>query len=261
MVIYFPTWVDSLKGYAWAGGLGVVYTTDGGITWSLATDGVTIGVLGGLIHISITLDGITVTDGLIGVLNIQGPQWREASQNLGEGMNIQFSYSLVDAAGTKASAVVNGTAAGSATLTQLLADFTSIGGALNGVSGAQILNGQVRVRLPADGAWKSSPDADSLVEQNAVFNASVAENTHRWGFDVPAIKDALLLANDAVDVSVTAVQTWMKIIDGTTALTAGNVANAAFQTITGMVDVVTSFRKHRKAVARTTFTIIPPGDA
>ena len=261
MRIYFPTWIDSLKGYAWAGGLGVVYTTDGGITWSIATDGVTIGVLGGLIHINITTDGVTVTDGVIGVLSIQGPQWREASQDLRAGMNIEYSYSLVDKGGIKATALVNGVVDGATTLTQLAANFTSLGGALDGVSGAQITGGTVRVKLPPDGGWKSTPDADSIVEQTATFNLGVAENTKRWGVNVPAIKDALLTANEAVDPTLDAVKTWVKLLDGTTALTAGNITNAAFQTATTAIDVVTGFRKHRKQLGRASFTIIPGADA
>jgi hypothetical protein len=260
MRIYFPTWLDSLRGYAWAGGLGVVYTTDGGITWTVGTDGVTIGFFGGLIHVTLTTTSVTVTDGIFGYV-LGGVNFRTASQDLrGAHMNAEFSFSLVDAVGTKATALMYATLPAGATLTQAQADFVALGAALDGVTGAQIRNGQMRVNFPADGAWKASPDADSLVEQTATFNIGVAENTRRWGINVPAIKDALLGVGDAVLVANAAVIAFTKAVDGTTALTIGNVANAAFQVATSAIDVVTAFRKHRKQLSRSSFEIIPAAD-
>jgi hypothetical protein len=260
MRIYFPTWLDALRGYAWSGGIGVVYTTDGGITWSVATDGVTVGFFHGLIHITLTTTGVTVTDGVFGYV-LGGVNFRTASQDLkGSHMNAEYSYSLVDAVGTTATALVFATLPAGATLTQAQANFVSLGAALDGVTGAQIRRGSMRINFAADGAWKAAPDADSLVEQTATFNVGVAENSRRWGINVPAIKDTLLGVGDAVLVANAAVIAFTKAVDGTTALTIGNVANAAFQVATSAIDVVTAFRKHRKQLSRSSFEIIPAAD-
>ena len=64
-----------------------------------------------------------------------------------------------------------------------------------------------------------------------------------------------------VDETAGAVATLIKMLDGTTAWSIGQAANAAFQAVTGIIDIVLSFRKHRRSLGRTSFEVVPAANA
>jgi hypothetical protein len=115
------------------------------------------------------------------------------------------------------------------------------------------------VEVP-DGGFKTAPIAGSRSEQTAIFNLKAAGNNRRWGVDVPGVRDTFVVAGK-VDETAGAITTLIHLLDGTTAWSVGQAANAAFQAITGIVDIVLSFRKHRRSLGRTSFEVVPAANA
>lgn len=257
----YVVWQDAT--HALGVGLGgvVFYTTDGAVTWTVAQSGVSVGLYG-LIVVTVGLDGVTVHDGLNLGLTLFGYRWREASgDNMANTQPVEYSYSMVDELGTKTTFLEFGLVdPATATPTTLHQGWLNLGAALDGASGLEISGGTVRLVQYSDPDWKLTPDAGSRAEQTAIFNLNAAGNNRRWGVDVPGIKDTFVVAG-RVDETAGAIATLIKMLDGTTAWNVGQAANAAFQAITGIRDIVLSFRKHRRSLGRTSFETVPAANA
>lgn len=257
----YVVWQDAT--HALGVGLGgvVFYTTDGAVTWSIAQSGVSVGLYG-VIVVTVDLDGVTVHDGLNLGLTLFGYKWRETKgDNVANTQAVEYSYSMIDELGTKTTFLEFGLVdPGTATPTSLRAGWVALGAALDAVSGCAITGGTVRLVETPDAGFKAGPTARSRSEQTAIFNLKAAGNNRRWGVDVPGVQDTFIVAGK-VDETAGATATLIKMLDGTTAWNVGQAANAAFQAITGIVDIVLSFRKHRKSLSRTSFEVVPADNA
>jgi len=257
----YIVWQDAT--HALGVGLGgvVYYTSDGGLTWSIAQSGVSVGLYG-LIVVTVGMDGVTVHDGLGLGLTLFGYKWRETRGDfVANTQAVEFSFSMIDELGTKTSFLEYGLVDPAvATPATLRTAWIALGAALDAVSGLVITGGTARLVEAPDGAWKTSPSAGSRAEQTAIFNLKATGNNRRWGVDVPGVRDTFIVAGK-VDETAGAVATLIKMLDGTTAWSIGQAANAAFQAVTGIIDIVLSFRKHRRSLGRTSFEVVPAANA
>lgn len=131
-----------------------------------------------------------------------------------------------------------------ATLTTVLTGYQDL---IDVISGAQIMQTTLKVRIPNSGTNKTSPVAGDEAEKTGLFNFSQSVTPYKFGVDVPAIAETLI-TNGKIDLSASAITTWIAWL---TAAHSGVQAISKFvYTLTGLLDALISFRKHRKAETR-----------
>jgi hypothetical protein len=167
-----------------------------------------------------------------------------------------YSYTLQDSRGVKATvAVYVAYDATTETVSALLGNWADLGGSIDAITDAKILHGRVIIPALPDPAWKANAVADSDVERTGLFNFRPTDFTYVEGVDIPAISLAVLTADGRIDLSnsnVTAFKNQMTQntgIGGSNTVFAQNKFDIALKIL---VDVMTSFRKHRKQLARKT---------
>lgn len=171
----------------------------------------------------------------------------------------RVSATLKDETGTTASAPSYGLVDPSQTITQLVNDAQAWAVALDAISDAQMisLHVDIAVALPAVGVpgtgIKAAPLAGARVEQTGVLNFRPASVLRRYGQIIPAIAEALLGSGDKINLGNAAVTTFMALLDSGSTATVLAYTNQAQQVLTAFVDSVTSFRKRRRQLSRSSF--------
>jgi len=98
------------------------------------------------------------------------------------------------------------------------------------------------------GTDTSTPAGD--VEKVGNFNFGNASDSFLQGIIIPDINPAVLNANGLIDLSLSTVTDWVTFL--TTVTTGITVVTKGLRALTGLVDALIAFRKHRKPLARKT---------
>lgn len=157
---------------------------------------------------------------------------------------------IVDKYGIPGQATVTIEADDTKTIAQLLTDLSTYSGDVSTLTQGIVVKESILLELPTG----NDPTAAlGDIEKGALFNFSNASTTFKTGVYIPDVAPAVLNANGLVDLSnadVTAFITFM-----TTAHTVVTVVTKGLQALTGLVDALISFRKHRKPLARKTLEL------
>lgn len=167
---------------------------------------------------------------------------------------IQFTATIQDETGTKASTPAYAMIDPAQTVTQLLADLAAWATALDAVTDGAIIRAEAKVLgevgvAPLTGL-KTTPVEGARVEQTGVLNFSPAAILRRYGQIIPAIADGVLLGGDKIDLTNAAVITFQQLLRNATGVTVFGYTNPYQQLLANFVDTVTSFRKRRRELAR-----------
>ena len=161
---------------------------------------------------------------------------------------ILLSYHLVDELNVEAVANIYATVADTATVAQIDTDYTTLGTAIDLVTGAYISKGKWSLIMANQGV-KGAAAAASRVEQTGVFDFRNAVTTKLQGIAIPALLNSLLTGG-RINESATAVSGFSALLGTGTTLVAIVPTNASFQTLTTRADSFVSFRKRRKQLFR-----------
>ena len=163
----------------------------------------------------------------------------------------QFSYTLQDELGTKASQVIYAMVDPTATIATLSTQWQAMGALIDAITGGKIVNGAVNV-IKALSGGKSDPASGSRVEQTGVFNFFNVTTPRRFGEAVPSLSDTVIVSGeiDLGDADVAAFVTAM-----TASFTTGVNTNTAEQALSSLADAFLSFRKRRRQLTRSTYEV------
>lgn len=159
----------------------------------------------------------------------------------------QFSFTIIDQLGTKATMVIYALADPTKTVANLAADWQTWAGLIDLIVGGQILHGSARLELVPSGSEKSSPASGSRVEQTGVFDMTNASTPRIFGEPLPSLADSVIVGGQ-IDLTDTNVNNFYTALHTATANT--EPTNNAFQVLTGLKDAFISFRKRRKQLDR-----------
>lgn len=166
---------------------------------------------------------------------------------------VQLSYSLVDELGVKAATTMYALVDPATTITELAAQWQTFLALLQAVTGASITGGKAGiVAVPAGAA--PAPVAGSRVEQTGLFNFAIAGTGKRYGVDVPALLNTLIVDDKIVDATG-AVAALTAAISAAWGDALGQFASNQFVPLGALLDLFLSFRKHRKQLRSLTYEI------
>jgi len=160
-----------------------------------------------------------------------------------------FSASLKDYNGVRTSSMFHAIIPDSVTIAQLKAYNDVWLGNLDPVTGSEIVRSNVKFALPFSGL-KSTPVANSRNEQTGLFNFYDTAALNRYGVDIPAILDSLVLhPGDLIDTSASVITNLIGFL--TSAGANGETPDSGFgNTLVALADAILTFRKRRKQLLR-----------
>jgi len=164
----------------------------------------------------------------------------------------QFSYTVQDGLGTKASIAIYGTVDDATVVSDLTAQWQDYSTALTAVIDGKIVGGTARIVLAPTASQSGKPTTGSRVEQNAVINYLVPDSGRRFGIATPSWKDSLI-SGGAPIVGSGAGATWQALLTGAMGDATGTNTSNDFLALGAAVDAFLSFRKHRKQLTRSSF--------
>jgi len=167
-------------------------------------------------------------------------------------LKAQFSFTVQDELGTKASLVVYGTVDDTTTLADFETQWQDYATGLTAVTSAKVISGTASIVDTPSASQSGKPAAGSRVEQNAVINFLVTSSGRRFGVATPGWKDSLISA-DAPIVGSGAGATWQALLTGAMGDATGTNTSNDFNALGAAVDAFISFRKHRKQLTRASF--------
>lgn len=156
-----------------------------------------------------------------------------------------FSYTFLDTNGVKASVSYYyvPTAPTTVTATQIKADWTALGTALDNASNAKIIEGKITLPEASDGAWKDAPVEENDVSDVIVLNLANAVTRYSFGAVLPNLKN-VELSGGRVDTTQTDLAALIGFIED--GATNGSMTNEAGQDLTALNDAFQADRKHRR---------------
>jgi hypothetical protein len=169
-------------------------------------------------------------------------------------VHAQFSYTVEDELGTKASLALYGTVDDTTTVADLAVQWQDYSTALTAVTDGIITGGTARLILSPTASQAGKPAAGARVEQNGVINYLVTASGRRFGIAAPAWKDSLL-SGDSLVIGTGAGATWQAILTGAMGDATGTNASNDYLALGAAVDSFLSFRKHRKQLTRASFAV------
>lgn len=123
---------------------------------------------------------------------------------------------------------------------------------LDAVTDSKITLATLKVVLTLPGGLKADPAATAEAERTGLFNFSQASVPYQNGVDISGIK-ASLIVDGKIDLSAGAVT---DLVDAFTVAVNGVIPISKFlYTLTGLVDALVTFRKHRKAENRRSYEV------
>lgn len=113
-----------------------------------------------------------------------------------------FEYQLQDDQGVKSRTFVYvAYNAATATVASLQGAWAAIGGALDAIIDARIVEGRITVPFAADPAWKAAPAEGNNVNQVMVLDFENDFNRYLTPVDIPSYKENTLLPNGDPDLA------------------------------------------------------------
>lgn len=160
-----------------------------------------------------------------------------------------FSYTLQDDSGSKKSvAVYFGGDFAVLTGDGITGAWAALGAQLDDLTDAQIIGGEVRIPLQADGSWKTAPVTDARLTTTGSFNFFNEDNTKRSEIAIPAIAAAIVTAGRII-LSNAAVAAFVTEITG--GFPSGQYNNAFGQVLNALADTFLTSRKQSGLKNRT----------
>jgi len=167
-----------------------------------------------------------------------------------------YSYTVQDSRGVKATvAVYTAYDAATETAAALLGNWADLGGDIDALTDGKIIHGKVIIPALPDPAWKAAAVADSDVERTGLFNFRPTDFTYVEGVDIPAISLSVLNADGRINLAAGAVTAFVADMTQNTGIGGSNTvfAQNKFEVaLKILVDVMTTFRKHRKQLSKKT---------
>ena len=167
---------------------------------------------------------------------------------------IQLSATIRDAWGIEQSVQAYGLLDGTTTLDSLYLPFDKWITDLDAISAGQVTKGRLLIYPAMPTGIKSSPDADSRVEQTGLFGFSVTGSDKRYTAAIPAIAASALIG-DRIDLQSGAGFTiwddWGN--QNGVGMFGLSFTNEYGQEIIICIDALVSFRKMRRQMRRSSF--------
>jgi len=166
---------------------------------------------------------------------------------------VRFSATFVDEWGIEASAAYYAQADDTQTIAALAADAAAMTTLLDNVSDAYIKGTRITILPVVPTTIKTAAAAGSRVEETAILNFVPTQVSRRYGADVPAPKDTLMVADR---LTISGGNAWVLLIAAlTTGLTVLKWANEHQQELSKFVDALIGYHKKRKQLQRSSFEV------
>lgn len=133
------------------------------------------------------------------------------------------------------------------TIAQLMTDVDALATATEALSQANEY--RTEVTIVADPGTTPVPGAGDI-EKGGLFNFSNVTDDYKQGYLIPDINPSVLTGAGLIDLSNTSVTDWITYL--TTAHTVITVVTKGVRALSGLVDALIAFRKHRKPLSRKT---------
>lgn len=156
-----------------------------------------------------------------------------------------FSYSFLDTNEVLASVAYFYVPTNPATITvaQVVADWTSLGAALDGASNAAIRAGGVTLPQDVPGAWKAAPVEENDVSDVISVTYNNAVTSYGWAGLIPNLKNSEL-SDGKVDLANVDIIAVTGMVSG--GAVNGSFTNQAGQDLTSVRLAFQADRKHRR---------------
>jgi hypothetical protein len=166
-------------------------------------------------------------------------------------LNGLLSCTIKDHLGVETSFPMYFTVADTTTLAQAITDTADYQAKLDATIDGQIIACELKLTVPLEVGIKTSPNTTAEVERNALANFSQATYKYKQGFAIPTIAEDLIL-NGKVNLDpALAFSIFINLlISGSTHL---KYASKFLQALLALLDVVITFRKHRKRETAVSF--------
>ena len=246
--IYSPVMLTDHFGFSLQNGGTVYYTTDGGITWAICRSGISVGLYGVMV-ITITRDGVSVTDGgIINEYRVVGAAYTAAVGNtMAYTQPGHTSIKVKDSRGAFCSVPYYTLTDPAKTVTQVMAEAQALATAIDGASDGQVV--EVRVEFVAEPTTvKAEITVPTPIEEVGLISFDTVVGgiviPRRQGQEIPALAQATITPGDRIDMTIGAITAVTDLL--LTPGTSTEYANAQQQQLHAVVSNRVSFRKHRK---------------
>lgn len=151
-----------------------------------------------------------------------------------------------DSLGIEGTTPINVSIDDTKTIAQLETDVSTMVTNVESLSQALLFKSTVLIQLP--GGAGIAPLGD--IEKCAVFNFKNATDPYAQGIVIPDVAPAILNTSGLIDLTNADVTNFISAM--TTAGTVITVVTKGVRALTGLIDALISFRKHRKPLSRKT---------
>lgn len=163
----------------------------------------------------------------------------------------QFSFTVQDGLGTKASLALYALLDDTTTAADLDAQWQAYAADLTAVIDAKIIGGSASLVLAPTASQAGKPTTGSRVEQNALLGYVVTASGRRFSIATPGWKDSLISGGQIVLTGAAA--TWIAALTGALGVATGDNTSNDFLALGAATDAVLVFRKHRRQLSRSSF--------
>ena len=165
----------------------------------------------------------------------------------------QFSFTVQDELGTKASLALYATVDDTTTTANLGAQWQTFATALTAVTDSKVLSGSAGLVLAPTASQAGKPAAGNRVEQNALLSYLVTASGRRFSIATPGWSDSLISGGTVVLTGAAA--TWIAALTGALGTATGVNTSNDFLALGAAVGADLTFRKHRKQLSRSSFEV------
>lgn len=165
----------------------------------------------------------------------------------------QFSFTLQDALGTKASLALYALVDDTTTAADLAGQWQAYAADLTAVTDSKIIGGNASLVLTPTTSQAGKPTSANRVEQNALLGYIVTASGRRFSIATPGWKDSLISGGTVVLTG--AAGTWIAALTGAQAVATGVNTSNDFLALGAASDAVLVFRKHRRQLARSSYEV------
>jgi hypothetical protein len=156
-----------------------------------------------------------------------------------------FSYTLQDDDGVKASALAYASYDGAVeTVDGLIGTWLALGGLMDAVTGAVIIDGHIKIPLAADAGWKVTPVTGQSVSDTLNLVFSNDDTIYTDTVVVPALRDSLVSGGRPIITEGSAIDLLSDALEGS--FTNGFYVNQTGSDLIALVSAFQGVRKHRK---------------
>lgn len=165
-----------------------------------------------------------------------------------------YSFTLKDARGVQATTTGIYVAYDAATQTvgAMTGNVAALGGLIDAITDAQIVDARLIIDIAPDPAWKAAPVANSDIQESFNFNFLQANSKYVQSVLVPGLKQSILVDN-APAPGVNPLLAFISAMTGSIGGSNTVFANSKYSNdLTALKDVFVSFRPHRRATKQRT---------